>query len=369
MKRNLLLLFLTLTCNIIMGQTAYIQVIAEPNLSVYLNNQFKGKTTAELNGCIIENVKAGDNLIKIVKDGFTPFEESITIKPGEVFAYKVKPFTKHLVQISEQGNTSETKNKATIETGQLIIQSVPIEIKITIPEIEGINNITKTKDKWLADKIPAGSYKISFAFNQKVIDKTIDIRSNDSTSVFINMLNGDFKTKSSLDEKNKKEKVVNLRELIASDYIDSLGKVYKFKPGLTENEFKNYNTEAASIMTPRNFKDLNSKNGESHMYFTKNSGTGPKPFSVYIKDDKIHGYKYDVVGEKVKVPEMMDFYIKLVKQIEATIPKEFFEKSDASITIYYPKSNIGYSVQYSYWINSNNGSKFGTVSIEFSSRL
>ncbi len=194
MKKILTLVIIIIGCRLIQAQTAYIQVTGEPDLSVYLNNQFKGKTTVEYNGYIIENVSPGNNLIKIAKDGYTPFEETITVKSGEVFAYKVKPFTKHSVYISEQGNTGQTEQKAKVKTGKLIVQSVPIEIKISIPSIEGVDNKIKTKDEWIVDNITEGSYVIRFTYNQKIIEKTIEIKENDVYKVFINMMNGDFKT-------------------------------------------------------------------------------------------------------------------------------------------------------------------------------
>lgn len=217
MKKLILLAFTFLFLNNILGQTAYIQVDGEPNLSVYLNNQFKGKTTVEFKGLIIENVNEGKNIIKIVKEGYTPYEETLTIKKGEVFAFKVKPFTKHVVQVSEHGNTAVTEKKATIETGKLIIQSVPIEIKITIPDIEGIKNSPKTKDEWLVDKLPEGEYKITFTYNQKNITKLIEIDANNTTRVFINMLNDDFKIENSLDEERKREKERLAQEKIAAE--------------------------------------------------------------------------------------------------------------------------------------------------------
>jgi hypothetical protein len=192
MKNTILCLLLILTSSLVFGQTAYIQVNGEADLSVFLNNQFKGKTTVELKGLIIEKVTPGKNLIKVVKEGYTPYEEEITVKPGEVFAYNVKPFTKHVVNVSQQGSSGETQAKLKIETGRLIVQSVPIEIKITMPDIEGVNNSEKTKDKWLADAIPTGYYPITFSFGQKIISKTVQIKKDSITSVFVNMLNGEF---------------------------------------------------------------------------------------------------------------------------------------------------------------------------------
>ena len=244
MKNTILILLLLLTSKIVFGQTAYIQVNGEAGLSVFLNNQFKGKTSTEYNGLIIENVTAGKNLIKIIKEGYTPFEEYITVKPGEVFAYKIQPFTKHLVEISEKGNSGETDKKAIIKTGKLVIQSVPIEIKITMPDIEGIANSQKSKDEWMVDKIETGNYEISFSYGQKLIKKTVRIESDKITSVFVNMLNGDFVAKIKLEEKQQRR----FDSLVVLRTIDSLFRVYKFKRGLYENEFRNYNEEAANLI-------------------------------------------------------------------------------------------------------------------------
>ncbi len=193
MKKTILLLLLSVTSTFLWAQNAYIQVTGESGLSVFLNGRFKAKTTAEYNGCIIENVSPGKNTIKIVKDGYAPYEEVITISPGEVFAYKVKPFAKHIVTISEQGNKGETGKKVELETGKLLVQSVPINIKISMPAIEGVSDIPKTKDEWIADKIPAGNYTIQFSFNQKMIEKKLVIKKNEKTKVFVNLLSGEYK--------------------------------------------------------------------------------------------------------------------------------------------------------------------------------
>ena len=237
-KGKLFLLIISiLFTKLSIAQTSYIQVVGEPDLSVFLNNSFKAKTTAELGGCIIEQVTPGKNLIKIVKDGFTPFEETITVKPGEVLAYKVKPFTKHKVYVSQEGNTNETDKKLTVKTGKLIVQSVPIEIKITISDIDGIKNSPKTKDKWLADEIPEGAYKITFTYNQKIITKTIEILSSETTSLFINMLNGDFKSSNTVEEEIKKIKEGEVKFM---NYIHS-----NYKIGLSVEETKKAYPELA----------------------------------------------------------------------------------------------------------------------------
>ncbi len=324
--------------NILFSQTSYIQVTGEQGLSVFLNNQFKGKTTIEYKGYIIENVTPGTNLIKIVKDGFTPFEEKITIKPGEVFAYKVKPFTKHVVLVSEEGNTGETEKKATIKTGKLVIQSVPIDIKITMPAIEGISNSKKTKDKWLADEIPAGNYKITFEFNQKSITKNIEIIGSETTSLFVNMLSEDFKTSNSLDEKNELERLEYIRFYKLNNFMDSLSTKYKVEKGLTESVLRELNQQANHFMSSGRYQSLYST--RYHYSLTsddlwKSSGIN----SIYFNNGKIEQYHYSIICGKGKGIEVNEQYKRIVDQIKSTIPSEFlFEKAGENIEIFHPKT-------------------------------
>jgi hypothetical protein len=191
MRRYVGFILFILVSQVALGQKSYIQVTGEPGLSVFLNDQFKGKTTAEFGGYIVENVTPGKNSIKIVKEGYTAYEEFVTVKAGEVFAYKVKPFAKHAVSISEKGNNDETDKKQSVPTGKLTIQSLPIEIKITIPKIEGVSNRQKTKDEWMVNKIPAGKYAVQFVYNEKNVETEIEIKQSTLSSVFVNMLNGE----------------------------------------------------------------------------------------------------------------------------------------------------------------------------------
>jgi len=345
MKNTLLFLLLILRSHLVVGQTAYIQVNGEAGLSVYLNSQFKGKTTTEFNGLIIEGVIAGKNLIKVVKEGFTPFEETITVRSGEVFSYNVKPFTKHLVNISEQGNSGETDKKATIQTGKLIVQSVPIEIKITIPDIEGIDNLPKTKDKWSADKIPGGSYEITFTFNQKVITKTVEIVGNDTTSVFINMLNGEFTSVNSLDKKRAVEKQEALNQLKLSKFIDSLATAVGFKRGLTEAEFKTFNPKASSILIPIKRHKLSDT---YFMYMNMNGKLGINLLD--INNGIVTRYKIMVVEEK-GTAQSQPYYSNLVNAVKKNTPSQYYrlytnnDKTYQSITITY--NNMKIDVDYS----------------------
>lgn len=312
MKKLFLLLILTFLTQFINAQS-YIQVTGEPNLSVYLNNVFKAKTTAEFNGCIIENVQSGINVIKIEKTGYAAYEESINIKKGEVFAYKVKPFTKHSVYVSEQGNSAVTEKKEVLETGKLIIQSVPIEIKITISDIDGINNSSKTKDEWIADEIPAGNYKVTFTYNQKSISKNISVLGNETTNVFVNMMSSEVKTSNTIDEKTG-----------VLEFIDNLCALYKFVPG-TERDFRENNTEASNILKRIEYNSY----GDKFCYPENKKEEYGKinPYSLSIINGKAR-YKLEMKVLLNDNPEIVqNYFTKLLDEVKSKISPKYYKYS------------------------------------------
>lgn len=327
MKTLLTALLLFCMVSVAQSQASYIQVNGEPGLSVYLNGEFQGKTTAELKGYIIENVSAGENLIKIVKDGYTPFEEKVSVRAGEVLAYKVKPFTKHLVTITEKGNNDETNKKAAVVTGKLIVQSVPIEIKITIPDIEGVNNTAKTKDEWIVENIPAANYPISFSFNGKIINKTVPVSGNEITSVFVNMLSGEVTIKNSLDEK---------RELgTYANYLNALAARYKYKSNQSAYAFGSYNSEAGNLMRKKGFSSNNTTS-----YSTIKGLGNPYPegvSSIVVDNNKnaVISYQYTFKSGN-NAAEVNATYNSLLSEIKASVPEKYLQYNEYGVVIVIP---------------------------------
>lgn len=227
MRLIILLFFSTLYSSAFIAQTAYIQISGESDLEVYVNGQYKGLTRTEFNGLIIDNVAAGKNTIKIVKKGYVPFEETVTIQAGEVFLYKVKEFKKIVIPVYQEGNTGQTTKVESLPSGKLIIQSIPIEMKIRIESVDGVN--VKNKDQWVAEKIPEGTYEIEFESNGKKIKKSVTIYENETTKIFINMLNGEMKTEMVERETKAKEALQKEKDLAAKKAALKLQKEQEYK--------------------------------------------------------------------------------------------------------------------------------------------
>lgn len=173
MRVVITLVLLSLQIAMYAQRDSFIPVESEAGISVFLDNSFKGKTTLDIKGLIIEGVTSGSHIIKLVKEGFNSQEERIIVKSGEVLTYIVKPFIP-VIKIVQSGNTES--QEIDLQVGNLKIQSVPIELSIKIPRL-GINS-AKKKDEWKATHIPMGIYPAIYTWNNKVIRDTIVIRKN-----------------------------------------------------------------------------------------------------------------------------------------------------------------------------------------------
>jgi len=167
------------------SQTASIQIKSEPEISVYLDGEFKGVTSEKYEGLILKNVPAGQRKLKFVNAKFASQEETITIQSGQVLLYKVKPFVPK-ISISQEGETDE--GNINLKVGKILIQSLPTEITISIPDLE--INFTKTQDKWRASDIPVGNYEFVFKMKSTVIRQKIAIPESKETKIMVDMYEG-----------------------------------------------------------------------------------------------------------------------------------------------------------------------------------
>lgn len=301
--------------NIAAAQSAYLQVSGEAGLQVYINDQFKCTTTTELGGCIIENIRAGIITVKVVKSGYVPYEEKVTIKPGEVLLYKVKPFSKNKVFVSESGNTEVADTKKVIETGTLIVQSLPINILITILEIDDIDDKEKTKDIWKAENISTGLKTLIFEYNGKIIEKEVEILDKRNTQVFVNMLNGEVKVTNSIEEKHR---VAYRKEL-----MEDMAKRFRYKPGLSLEEFISFNPEARNLIPYRTSKGA-SVYSMAPPAGRRNGQTFPFLYEMMTYYKKIDAY-YVVFSSK-NYQEASAYFERLLAELTEKFEETYIDK-------------------------------------------
>ncbi|MFZ0471774.1 MAG: PEGA domain-containing protein, partial [Bacteroidales bacterium] len=108
------------------AQNSHIQVEAEPGITVLLDGQLKGITTIDQGGLIIQNVNSGQHTIKVIKEGYSPREYTLTVETGEVLMYQIDNNFVSAIKITEEGN--KEKQTISVKKGNLTIQSLPISI-------------------------------------------------------------------------------------------------------------------------------------------------------------------------------------------------------------------------------------------------
>jgi len=204
LKYFLLILIFTFQFEIISQQYGFIQIKSEPNIEIYLDDEFKGVTDRKYDGLILENINIGYHIIEARKEGYTPQKAEINIESNQVFLFQVNPFIPK-IEIKEEGEKEDTE--INLKVGSLIVQSIPIECTITIPSL---GTWMKKKDKWIADKIAEGYYKIIFSnSNDKEITFDLNIYEGKETHLLVNFLNREVKLISNVSSDNLTDYYIN----------------------------------------------------------------------------------------------------------------------------------------------------------------
>lgn len=181
----------------VLSQNSYIQIVCEPNVSISLDGNKKGVTSVEVGGFILEGLTRGRHKVTLLKNGFIEQFGSVLLKDGEVYTYYSSPFIPQ-VSIDQVGSSGSLNLAADelekVKTGNLKIQSVPIEIVVKINEL-GVES-TKVDDQWFASNVQKGRYAVEYVWNTKLLRDTIEIFENRMTHVFVNLINNEVTNRS-----------------------------------------------------------------------------------------------------------------------------------------------------------------------------
>lgn len=190
---SLLLLLISFMGLFVFAQgVGYIQIKCEPGAMVFLDNNFVGNTSSELDGLILQDVPAGSYVIKIVKEGFEPQSVKIDLKVNEIYVYEVKEFIPQL-DVTQEGEADADTIKQKV--GSLLVETIPIDCIIEIPKLN-INKEhygNKTKKIWEISNIPIGSYRVNFIALGKKIEYDLKLEEGIQKHLLVNILNNEVK--------------------------------------------------------------------------------------------------------------------------------------------------------------------------------
>lgn len=164
-----------------------IQVSCKPGLSVYLDDQYMGESTAMQDGLFLMNVKKGTRTIRVEKDGFVP--RSIEV---EVSDFPIEVRVGNL--IANPGGRSQKAPPAAParkEVGYLIVTSAP---QNCVVELDGTSEVKQTPQISF-DRIDAGKHNISFSKDgYETISGVVSIPAGAEVTVRGNLFDGTIET-------------------------------------------------------------------------------------------------------------------------------------------------------------------------------
>lgn len=164
----------------------HVQVQSEPGLLIFLDGTFRGETTAELGGLVLQGVPEGTHTLKVVKEGFQPQTEQVDVVRGEMVSIRVGALRPQ-VSIEQVGRS--THSQGVDQTGTLSVESLPTECLITIAEL-GITEDKKVKGEWRARFIPPGKYRIEASAQGKTLTQDADVLPGRESRVFFDFVAG-----------------------------------------------------------------------------------------------------------------------------------------------------------------------------------
>jgi hypothetical protein len=147
-----------------------IQITCEPDVRIWLNEDFKGKTTVDDNGLYIEHLPPGKYTIKAAKTGYQLVHQMVEVKPGETVEVRLT-FSSPGMRVEDL--THEKLEPATISgIGDLILRSVPLHADIYL---DG-RHMGKTDTK--ISKVTAGRHTLTFVYRDQTLEDTFQVGAN-----------------------------------------------------------------------------------------------------------------------------------------------------------------------------------------------
>jgi hypothetical protein len=133
-----------------------IQVLCEPGLRIYLDDELAGMSSAKEDGLFLANVGTGSHMIRVEKEGYVPqvFEVEITGPPVEVKVAALVPLP------PEPEPVAPTPAPIKAAVGILVITSAPQNCEV---EIDGTRVLSKNTPTLTLSDLVIGRHTISFS--------------------------------------------------------------------------------------------------------------------------------------------------------------------------------------------------------------
>ncbi len=168
-------------------RTGHIQIMAEPDFEVFVDDVFQGITNKEQSGLIIQDIQEGHHTLRVTKSGYKPEELTLFVPEGEIVLHRIRALNPGF-RVDQEGRETDTYVEAYV--GTILVQTLPVVCSFSIPEL-GIQKRLKTKDKLIIRQVPSGAYTVRFEASDKNLETSVAVRPDEQVHLMVNLVTGE----------------------------------------------------------------------------------------------------------------------------------------------------------------------------------
>jgi hypothetical protein len=186
MKNFWLLFICLLTAPLTTMAHTYLQIICEPGVDIYLNDQFLAKSNWADGGLHIK-ISPGNYHLEAKKAGFKSQKMEVSLKKSDVKLWELAPFA----PLKGAARAAADKLALQSQAGSLTIYSKPNGCVITLVSASGSKaSWPKKQKRWQAQKIPTGKYTVKAQALGKTLSYDLEIHPADAAVLYFDFQAG-----------------------------------------------------------------------------------------------------------------------------------------------------------------------------------
>jgi len=167
-------------------ETGYVQIIADPDVRVFIDGKLAGLTSSQDQGLVVTGVSAGTHRIRFEKQGFKAGYIELAVAPGEVTVYTLYSSAPDVdIQEEDSGRTGYMEPR----TGVLEVVCLPVYCTVSIPEL-ALYNYQKRSSTLTVGGAPAMRYQVTIRVGKARLQRTVELKPNTTLRLFANFADG-----------------------------------------------------------------------------------------------------------------------------------------------------------------------------------
>jgi len=180
---SLLAVSLLLPQVILAGSVLHIN--AEPGVSIWLNEEYVGKTTKEENGLIVKDIAPGNHSLRAARQGYNSTDAQLEVEENQTVEWRII-FTTPVMNIEDGVKRLDTAMIESTPVGTIILKSIPLNADVFF----------NGKSIGSADKrisfAPAEDYSVKFVFQKRELVEKFTLHSDETILLIADFTKGEI---------------------------------------------------------------------------------------------------------------------------------------------------------------------------------